>query len=253
MTAISRRQLLRHAGFAGLAVLLPPEVLASCSSPRASPEVHTPAVRPYLVLTAHEAAVVEEATARLIPGPHDDPAEAGHPGAREAGVTRYIDTMLGALDLKPPKVFAGGPFSNRHGSPVDDMATFIGLDLPHATAWKSRLASFRRAYTTGVLALDLAAGGEFATAPIAVKDRVLAADTDGFMTMLFGHAIEGMYSVPEYGGNAGEVGWIDISFPGDVQPLGYDAREVSHSDGPDPYVPNGIGLQLLKLIGSNPK
>src|SRR6516164_7195462 len=47
--------------------------------------------------TGHEAAVVEAATARIVPGPEDDPAEAGHPGAREAGVTDYIDLMLGAL------------------------------------------------------------------------------------------------------------------------------------------------------------
>ena len=47
--------------------------------------------------TSHQAAVVEAATARIAPGPADDPAEAGHPGAREAGVTGYIDSMLGAL------------------------------------------------------------------------------------------------------------------------------------------------------------
>ena len=47
--------------------------------------------------SGHQAAVVEDATARIAPGPEDDPAEAGHPGAREAGVTGYIDAMLGAL------------------------------------------------------------------------------------------------------------------------------------------------------------
>ena len=40
--------------------------------------------------------MVEAATARIAPGPDDDPAEAGHPGAREAGVTGYIDMLLGA-------------------------------------------------------------------------------------------------------------------------------------------------------------
>ena len=41
--------------------------------------------------------MVEDATARIAPGPRDDPAEEGHPGAREADVTGYIDAMLGAL------------------------------------------------------------------------------------------------------------------------------------------------------------
>src|SRR5262249_57673521 len=76
--------------------------------------------------SGHQAAVVEDATARIAPGPGDDPAEAGHPGAREAGVTGYIDAMLGALaavgavdasgggDGAPgPVIFARRPWSNR--------------------------------------------------------------------------------------------------------------------------------------------
>ena len=39
---------------------------------------------PFRFFTGHQAAVVEAATARIAPGPLDDPAEAGHPGAREA-------------------------------------------------------------------------------------------------------------------------------------------------------------------------
>ena len=70
---------------AGLAAPAPPH-------PKREPQPAT-----LRFFTAHQAAVVEAATARIAPGPHDDPAEAGHPGAREAGVTGYIDTMLGAL------------------------------------------------------------------------------------------------------------------------------------------------------------
>jgi Gluconate 2-dehydrogenase subunit 3 len=68
--------------------------------------------------TGHEAAVVEAATARIAPGPEDDPAEVGHPGAREAGVTCYIDMMLGALDALDAldgtvaMIFAGGRPTN---------------------------------------------------------------------------------------------------------------------------------------------
>ena len=66
--------------------------LAACTSaPKREPE---PAK--LLFFTAHQAAVIEAATARIAPGPQDDPAEAGHPGAREAGVTGYIDALLAA-------------------------------------------------------------------------------------------------------------------------------------------------------------
>lgn len=250
MTAISRRQLLQHgrsASLAGLALLLPPELLGRRAPVRDSRLAQAGTSR-FLVFTDHEAAVVREATARLIPGPHDDPAERGHPGAREADVVRFVDTMLGSLSSSPQKVFAGGPFSNRAGWPTDDMATFIGLTAAQAHGWRVRLAGWRRAYREGVLALDAAAGGDFTRASNATRDRVLAADPAGFATLLFQHAADGMYSCPEYGGNRGLVGWSDIGFPGDVQPRGYTPREVSKSDGLDRYRPTGAGATLLGLM-----
>ena len=71
-----------------------------------------------------------------------------------------------------------------------------------------------------------------------------SSDAAGFRDLLFTHAIEGMYSVPEYGGNAGLVGWQDIRFRGDTQPVGYAPHEVSSSDGPDPVVLDGVIAQL---------
>src|SRR5690242_12715386 len=72
---------------------------AGCTSaPKPKPKPAEPEPARHRFFTPHQAAVVEAATARIAPGPHDDPAEQGHPGAREAGVTGYIDTMLGALE-----------------------------------------------------------------------------------------------------------------------------------------------------------
>jgi hypothetical protein len=244
MKSISRRSLLRGSGLAALAALLPGELLAGCSSRTTV----LPQRRPFLVFDAAQAAVVDDATARLIPGPLDDPEEAGHPGAREANVVRYIDTMLGALSVTPQAVFAGGPFSNRAGNATDDMAQFIGLGPAEANAWKRRLAGYRTAYRRGIVALDRLTGGDFTAASNSDKDAALVTDPQGFVTLLFAHAIEGMYSCPEYGGNAGLVGWNDISFPGDSQPRGYTAAEVSRSDGPDKYVPDATSEKLLALI-----
>jgi hypothetical protein len=60
-----------------------------------------------------------------------------------------------------------------------------------------------------------------------------------------------MYSVPEYGGNADLVGWQEISWVGDRQPRGFTDAQVTLSDGPDVYVPSGIGQRLLQLLASS--
>src|SRR5437868_11190754 len=78
---------------------------------------------PYRFFDDHQGAVVVAATARLVPGPDDDPTEVGHPGAREANVVRFIDSMLGAFSFPTPLVHAGGPWSDRNGGTTDYMAT----------------------------------------------------------------------------------------------------------------------------------
>ena len=251
MAVFHRRQVLQAAGLAGLAVLLPPELLAACTTSPA-PAGGGETGRSLLAFDPHEAKVVEEATARLIPGPNDDPSEAGHPGAREADVTRYIDTMLGALEPRLPRIFAGGPFSNRAGWPIDDMAKFLRLTPAQRSGWTRRLASLRAQYRRGVKTLDKMAGGNFTAVSADKMDEILAQDPGGFMTLLFGHTIEGVYSAPEYGGNAGLVGWHEIAWPGDRQPRGYTDAQVTLSDGPDVYVPKGIGEQLLQLLATSP-
>lgn len=192
-------------------------------------------------LTAHQGAVVTEATARLVPGPTDDPLELGHPGAREADVVRYIDTLLSAFDDQPPRVFAGGPWSNRHASGPDHMADFLPLEERQLLAWKSRVADLRKRVAAAVVELDGAASGDFVGASTVVQDQALAASTTA-RGVLFTLTIEGMYSVPEYGGNAGLVGWKEIKWAGDVQPVGYSAAEVEGDDGIDPVAAADLPL-----------
>jgi hypothetical protein len=204
--------------------------------------------------TADQAAVVEAATARIAPGPADDPAEAGHPGAREADVTGYIDSMLGALgslDDAAPLVFAGGPWSNRHTSGPDLMARFLALDPVGRIAWRRRLTGWQQQYRQGIATLDKLAGGDFTKASRAKQDKILVMSAlSDFVSLLFEHTIEGLYAAPEYGGNRGLAGWKEIGFPGDIQPRGYTADEVSRSDGPDPVDNTGIVADVLKLLGS---
>ena len=218
-----------------------------CTSP-------APAPRSWRFFTSHQAAVVEAATARIAPGPADDPAEAGHPGAREADVTGYVDTMLGALgalDSAAPPIFAGGPWSNRHTSGPDLMARFMPLDPVARIAWRRRLTAWQDQYRKGIATLDKLAGGDFAKASATAQDKILAGSgASSFTSLLFEHTIEGLYAAPEYGGNRGLAGWKDIGFPGDIQPRGYTAEEVSRSDGPDPVDNTGIVADVLKLLGA---
>jgi hypothetical protein len=220
---------------------------ACTTTPKPKPEPEPPEHR---FFTPHQAAVVTAATARIAPGPRDDPAEKGHPGAREADVTGYIDTTLAALQDDPPAVFAGGPWSNRHTSGPNLMASFAALDPVAKIAWGKRLAKWRRQYQAGIEALDKLAGGDFTKAAKDKQDKILAtASVSTFTSLLFEHTIEGLYGAPEYGGNRGGSGWQEIGFPGDIQPRGYTADEVERSDGVDPVESTGIIADVIKLLG----
>ena len=234
MPELSRRRLLQAASLVPLAAALPRGFLANAMA--------TPAAFDFF--DAHQVAVVREATARLIPGPEDDPLEAGHAGAREANVVRYIDVLLGAFTADPPRIFAGGPWSDRSGGRENYMEDFVPLTPQQEQVWRKRVAALQKAYRDGVAALDVEAGGDFATASPDERDAALNGVPD-FRDLLFVHAIEGFLSTPEYGGNKALVGWNEISFRGDTQPRGYTAQEVGESDGPDPVVPDALVLGVM--------
>jgi hypothetical protein len=232
------------AGLLPLAVALGPDLLIRAWAAAADES--------FRFFDAHQAAVVREATARLIPGPTDDPTELGHPGAREAGVVGYIDTLLAAFSFATPPIHAGGPFSNRPDpTKPNDMARFVPLTRMQEQAWRKRVTELQQKYREGVPLLDRLAGGDFAGAPAPLQDAALTQDEAvAFRDVLFTHAIEGTYSVPEYGGNAGLVGWQEIRFAGDRQPLGWSDDEVSKSDGPDPVVVDGVVQSVIQLLGA---
>ena len=100
----------------------------------------------YRFLTAHQAAVLDAATRRLIPGPEDHLLMRGSPGAAEANVVRFLDTMLSAFSFSPPQVHAGGPWSNRAGGTQDFMADFVPLDRAQTYGWQQRIADYRKAH-----------------------------------------------------------------------------------------------------------
>ncbi|HXW34133.1 MAG TPA: gluconate 2-dehydrogenase subunit 3 family protein [Acidimicrobiales bacterium] len=176
-----------------------------------------------------ERTVLEAACARLIPS-------GDTPGATEAGVADYIEGLLGAFLVDPPRIWAGGPFSGRFGGP-DGFAEFQPLSRIDELAWRTRIEGslgiperefngpvrgLQQIYSDGLAEL----GRDFAqVSPDEQDSRLRAAKS--FRRVLYDHCCEGMYGAPEYGGNRDLVGWRSIDYPGDVQPRGWTDEEVS--------------------------
>ena len=233
---LTRRSLVRSTGAVGLLALVAPahvralidEVARSSGNGR--------------FLTAVELRTLRAVTARLVPGPPDDP----DPGALEARCAEAIDLLLGAFCVKPALIHAGGPFSGRAGGRRDDFAHFVTLDRHAALGWRIRLEGSRgkksrefagpvrglqEIYREGLAHLNARAGGDFAVLPGAAQDALLRDATDAQVQELVGtaldHTLDAMYGPPEYGGNHGLVGWSYTRWPGDRQPRGFTDREVS--------------------------
>jgi hypothetical protein len=164
------------------------------------------------------------------------PSDQGTPGAEEAGVANYIDTLLGAFTFDPPRIWAGGPFSGRMGGDAQ-FATFHRLTRLDELAWRMRIEGSQgqseREFNGPVIGLQehyrkgLDALGEDFTQVDGKEQRRRLRNDEEFRLLLYGHCCEGMYGPPEYGGNKDGIGWASLGRAGDVQPRGYSDAEVS--------------------------
>lgn len=203
-------------------------------------------------LTPEELQTLRALVDRFIPGPPEDP----DPGALQAGCAEAIDALLAAFEFDPPRIFAGGPFSDRAGSPVNHFEQFVPLDDYEARAWRLRIhgsggdanlefngpvQGWQTTYREGLAALDDESGGFLATMPGPTRDLVINSGNDAIdrlVDIAFPHTLEFMYGPPEYGGNIGLVGWEFPNFDGDVQPRGWTAEQVENLDDPGPLAPS---------------
>lgn len=174
-------------------------------------------------LTAVRLATLAGVVDRVVPD--DD----GRPGALAARCHQGIDALLGAFDSDPPRIYAGGPFSDRGGSRVNHFARFLPLDAYESRAWRRRVRRYQRTYERGLDALEATAPG-FADLPAPARDLVLRTAQDPAVAAMLGlavpHTFETCFGAPEYGGNRRTRGWEAIGFEGDRQPRGYTRREV---------------------------
>lgn len=185
----------------------------------------------YLFLTSDEAAFLDAAAARLIP------ADNLGPGAKEAGVTFFLDRQL------------NGPFGNAQSwymqGPWADGETTQG--------YQSRMTPAQM-YRAAIKAIDAYCKQTFSNRAFNAlsadeQDKVLTGLEKGdvklenvksaaFFEMFLQNVIEGFFSDPIYGGNRDMVGWKLIGFPG----ARYDYRPyVSKHNQKLALEPVGIG------------
>jgi gluconate 2-dehydrogenase gamma chain len=134
------------------------------------------------------------------------------PGSRAAGVVGYVEALLGAFDVDPPRIWARTP----RGTTFHDLSPF------EERAWRERIASQQARYDAELPRL----GADFDRVGGDEQDRRLRANPD-LAALLYTHACEGMYGAPAYGGNRDLAGWRAIGFEGDVAPTGYSDAEVA--------------------------
>ena len=182
-------------------------------------------------LTLPEQAFIEAAVARLIP------ADELGPGAKEAGVSYFIDRQLAGAYGTMARNYRQGPWPE--GTPQQ--------------GYQSRLMP-QEVYRAAIAEIDAYCSGRqgkvFAALPAAQQDEVLddleagkiALESVGasfFFGLLLSNTMEGFFADPIYGGNRDKIGWKLVGFPGvaasygnfvDQHNVPYNAEPVSIAD-----------------------
>jgi gluconate 2-dehydrogenase gamma chain len=208
---ISRRDLLRRVGVAGAAAVAAP----GFAVPTDAAQLRTAGVPGATVpgqaeaagaaprrealehLTAAESDLLEAVVDRLIP------ADEIGPGAKDARVVHYIDRALGSALANSRQAYANG---------------LASLDK-YATASRGKGFLELTPHDQDSVLIDVETGG--ATG--------FTGSSAQFFTMVLGHARQGMFSDPYYGGNANFIGWDLLGYPGvrtNVRPEDQKAYEA---------------------------
>ncbi len=165
-----------------------------------------PRVDAYTFFTAEEAAFVDAATDRLIP------ADELGPGARDAGVTFFIDRQLSGAYGSAAKWYMQGPW----GESVPEQ----GYQRPLTPRELYRLSIARvneLSRSRHDERFDLLSQHEQEALLKEMEQESLPlpdVPIREFFSMLLANTMEGFFSDPIYGGNRDKVGWRLVGFPG---------------------------------------
>jgi|GEM_PF-556968 len=178
----------------------------------------------------------------LVPGSADEP------GAAECHAAWYLDQLLGAFAVTPPRIFAGGPYSGRLGG-LDGFSSFLPLTRVEEICWRTTIEGslglperefngpvkgLIARYDEGLAALEAASktasGKPYTQLTRDQRRKALATFDADFVKLAYTHAVEGTYGDPVYGGNFEQKGWKVIDFEGDRQPVGFSQRQLLHPE-----------------------
>lgn len=224
---VNRRQLLTAGLVAGSSLALPTSAANAATISQQVPWAPGEANRPaavsgsdYQFLSPDEVAWLDAAVSRLIPKD-----ETG-PGAKELGVTLFIDRQLAGAYGRAERWYMAGPWSK-------------GTD---SQGYQSRMAP-AQLYRAGIKALDAhcrseLGGKSFAELGAEQQDKVLGDLEEGkakldqvdgktFFKQLLLNTQEGYFADPLYGGNKDMAAWKMIGFPG----ARYDYRDFVSKHG----------------------
>ena len=242
---LNRRKFMQVSLFGG-AVLLLPSIPVGCGDTqqvgdRAETGGPVPVAGEGRFFNLHQYETINAVTGVIIPEDED-------PGAVSAGVVDYIDFLLGAFKVDPPRIYAAGPFSGRHGG-ENGFTVYLPLSRVKEIAWRTHIEGsqgiperefngpvegLQEIYENGVDQLDTLAqaefGPDFKDLEFEQQKELFNRAEKGFRDVAFNHTVEGTYAAPEYGGNRDLVGWKYIHYEGDRQPVGYTRRQVEEPD-----------------------
>lgn len=229
---ISRRDLLRTAGAAGAAALVPDavgaateETPATASTAATGEQVGGPLpdtaplfAGPMTNLTASETEILSAMVDRLIPTD-----ELG-PGALDAGVLQFIDRALSEAASDAAEAYRSGlaaldAYSRyTRGGPFIDLST-IDQD--------SVLIDVQTGVATG-------AGAGF------------VGSSGSFFNLVKSHTWQGMFGDPKYGGNVNFAGWDLINYPGVRLGVSPEEQRRLEADQLDPVRQSAYDYNLFE-------
>jgi gluconate 2-dehydrogenase gamma chain len=194
----------------------------------------------FLFFTPAEAATVDAIVDRLIPT--DDLGA----GAKDAGVTTFIDRQLTGPYGGHDWLYMQGPFSS---TPLPTQ----GLQSPLIP---------RQQYRLGLAALEaycktIFGGRSFVQLNVEEQEKLLTGMEKGeiqlpnfssrmLFSAIYANTMEGFFADPIYGGNRDMAGWKLIGFPG----VRYDFRDVIEKPN-QAYTLPPVGMQGRAAWGGN--
>jgi gluconate 2-dehydrogenase gamma chain len=187
-------------------------------------------------MTSQRLRTLRALTARLLPGPPEDP----DPGALEAGAAEAIDRFLDAFAGARPPIHAA-----RDGG-------FVELDAVAELGWRIRLEGslglngrefagpvegLAERVDAGLALLDDHCRAtyeiDFADAQHEQQDALLvgaSGELDAFVGLVLMMTLEVVYGPEQYGANRRGINWKALGWPGFTQPRGFTAEQVSTPD-----------------------